>query len=267
MARLPSIIDLVSWIKGLERRISKLETAPRLGNASISEGGLRVLGDGGIYVENGGLYVDGFGRILVGEGGSILTADGQGRALFYAGGFAETIPGTPQGYGIAFYRLDGSVALLLADDSDDEQVQRVKVYDRNGKTIFAEDRQGDGLEWPVIPIVFAPMDYREWPGTTSTTFEALLQATPYRQHRRAFVRVRHTTDVSDTTGEARVTVNGTQVGSTISVGFGIGTTLVGPFDVPGVHGDSPEIKVEGRVTAGTGKVRATVTRAAAAGWF
>lgn len=267
MARLPSIIDLVSWIKGLERRISKLETAPRLGNASISEGGLRILGDGGIYVENGGLYVDGFGRILVGEGGSILTADGQGRALFYAGGFAETIPGTPQGYGIAFYRLDGTTALLLSDDADDEQVQRLKIRDRKGNMIFAEDTQGDGLQWPIFPILFSPMDYREWPATDSSTFTEVMQGHLYRQQRRAFVTVRHTTDVSDTTGEFRVMVNGTQVGATTSVGFSIVSTLIGPFDLPGVHGDGIEIKVEARRTAGTGKVRATVTRGAASGTF
>lgn len=266
MARLPSLTDLVSWLKGLDRRVSKLETAPRLGNAAISDGNLTVRG-GHVIVEDGGIDVHGKGRIDIVNGGSFLTADGQSRALFYAGGLAETVPGTPQGYGVYLRRLDGSFALHFSDDADDEQPQRIKVYDRNKYMIFAEDPQGDGLEWPVIPIPFERSDYQGWPGTTSGTFTELLQGGMYRQHRRALVMVKHTTDESTTTGEVRVTIGGAQVGATVSVEFAIGTSFIGPFDVPGSHGSSTTLRVEARRTAGPGNVKVTVARAEAAGWF
>lgn len=245
--------DFLDRFRALEQRVRQLENAAPLQNATISGGA--------------GLTIQDLGRFLIERGGSALINDGQGRVLLYAGGLSETVPGVPQGYGVFLARLDGSYAMRFSDDADDEQVQRWKFYDRNGKRILAEDPQGDGLEWPALPLVFANMDYTTWPGTPSTTFTALAQAVAYRQHRRAFVTVRHTTDESTTSGQLRLMVNGTQVGSTISVGFGIGENLVGAFDVPGVHGDSTTYTIEARTTAGPGKVRAAVVRASAAGFF
>jgi hypothetical protein len=165
------------------------------------------------------------------------------------------------------YRLDGSTALALIDDADDEQVQRLKLYDRGGVKILAEDPQGDGLEWPAIPIPFGGLDYTKWPGTTSATFAALLEGYSYRMHRRAYVGVRHTTDISGTTGEIRLLANGTQVGSTVSVGFSLGHSFIGPFTVPGAGGSGVTYSVEGRVTTGAGKVLADVDYAWGGGFF
>lgn len=84
MARLPSITDLVSWIKGIERRVSKLETAPRLGNTSIGADGLRFY-DGGsaTFEDGGGIKIGGGGGIEV-TGGDISILAGGGVEL--AGG-------------------------------------------------------------------------------------------------------------------------------------------------------------------------------------
>lgn len=255
--------------RALKREVAELRKAAPLRNASITGGkGLRVSGEGGITVEGGGdVNITDLGRLLVDEGGSVRVKDTQSRDLFYAGGLTETIPGTPQGHAVMLYRLDGTTALALIDDADDEQVQRLKLYDRNGAKILAEDPQGDGLEWPAVPIPFGALDYTKWAGTTSTTFTGLLSGFTYRMHRRAFVSVRHTTDVSGTTGEVRLLANGTPVGSTLAVGFSVSQALIGPFTVPGAGGEGVNYTLQGRVTAGTGQIRADIDYAWAGGFF
>ena len=255
--------DFLDRIRVLEQRVRQLENAAPLKNASISEGGLVVDG-GNITVKNGSIYIEGLGRIDVQNGGSLLLKDTQGRNVMYVGGFDSG------GFGLAVYRSTGGSALTIADEDADpntETPQRFRVQDRNAKKLLVEDSQGDGSEWPMAPILFGRTDYTTWASTDSASFVELVDGRAYRHARRAFVRVRHTTDAADTTGELRLMLGGTQVGSTLTVGFALASQLFGPFTLPGVVGDGLDFAVEARRTAGTGRVRVEVVEAWQSGMF
>lgn len=65
--------------------------------------------------------------------------------------------------------------------------------------------------------------------------------------------IRHTTDEAATTGQVRVVLDGSPVG-TDSVGFVI-TSFVADAAVPGTQGTAMWVEVQARRTAGTGTVR------------
>lgn len=235
------------WRRRIEERLSAVEKPSSLNNATMT-GLLRVLGN---------ITVEGLGRFLIENGGSVQIKDGQGRELLYAGGLAETVPGVPQGYGVYLRRLDGSLALVLADNADDEQVQLLRLADRGSSTLLSEDASGSGLGYPLLPLHSWRADYRTWSGTVNGAFENLCGAEIQRASPRVYVEVMHTSDVSGTTGEIRVLVNGTVIGSPSATSFVINTTGFGPTatGVP-TQGSRLSVVVQGRRTAGTGQVKA-----------
>lgn len=135
-------------------------------------------------------------------------------------------------------------------------------YDAAGTAILAEDAiSGHGLALPYLTMAAAPARYTDWPGSTLGTFEDIYLLNPYKQQPYAFVVIGHTADAAATTGEAQVTVNGMQVGSTISVTFSQTATTVGPFLLPGAIRDQVDIRVQARRTGGAGTIRLTVLAA------
>ncbi|MEU4595471.1 hypothetical protein, partial [Micromonospora aurantiaca (nom. illeg.)] len=135
------------------------------------------------------------------------------------------------------------------------------VWDRQGNIVMSTDEaSGQGIARPWLPVTWAGSDYAQWPGTTSAAFDSLVETLLPRQQPRLFARIRHTTDVSGTTGELRLMCNGTQLGATVNVAFLISTTEIGPLTLPaGGFGEVLSLTVDGRRTAGTGTVRAMVT--------
>lgn len=135
------------------------------------------------------------------------------------------------------------------------------VWDRQGHIVLSTDEvSGQGIARPWLPVTWAGSDYTQWPGTTESSFSPLVETAVPRQQPRLFVRLRHTTDASGTTGEVRLMCDGTQLGPTIAVGFSVGFTDIGPLPLPaGDFGEILGMSVAGRRTAGTGAVRAMVT--------
>lgn len=151
-------------------------------------------------------------------------------------------------------RTDGSVAFDVAAGW--------AWYDQGGTAILAEDAfGGQGLALPYLAMAAAPARYTDWPGSTSATFEDVYRISPYKQQSSAFVVVGHTADAAATTGEIQVTVNGTQVGSTVAVTFSQTATTVGPFLLPGAIRDQVDVRVQARRTGGAGSIRLTVLAA------
>jgi hypothetical protein len=151
-------------------------------------------------------------------------------------------------------RTDGSQAMALGSGWT--------WYDQAGTAVLAEDAvAGVGLALPYLAMASAPARYTDWPTSTSATFEDIHRFTVYKQQAYASISVGHTSDVAATTGEAIVTVNGTQVGSTISVTFSQAATTIGPFALPGAIRGQVEIRVQARRTGGAGGIRTAVLAA------
>jgi hypothetical protein len=135
-------------------------------------------------------------------------------------------------------------------------------YDQHGETVVAEDAvAGGGLALPYLPIMFAPARFGDWQTCTSGTFEDIHRATIKRLQAYAYLSIGHTSDVSGTTGEIQVTVNGVAVGSPTAVSFAVSAVTVGPFLLPGAYRSQVEIRVQARRTGGAGNIRCSVLAA------
>ncbi|MFG3709222.1 hypothetical protein ACGF7U_31450 [Micromonospora sp. NPDC047670] len=231
---------LVRRITDLERQVRELQAGRRLEKATIGSGGLTVAGTGGVTVK---------------DDGKVTVLDHTGRELIVLGrvGLSDgsTVPG------MVVYRTEeegGYVAMSLYHGI-------MAIWDREGNIIFSSDEvSGQGLARPWLPVTWAGSDWTQWPGTTSTTFAMVLETAVPRQQPRLFVRLRHTMDTSGASGELRLMCNGVQLGPTVAVGFAVGYTDIGPVALPAAaFGEIMGLSVDGRRTAGTGAVRATVT--------
>jgi hypothetical protein len=151
-------------------------------------------------------------------------------------------------------RTDGSLAMGISPGWT--------WYDQGGTAVLGEDPvAGVGLALPYLAMASAPARYTDWPSSTSATFEDIHRMTVYKQQAYAYVSVGYTSDLAGTTGEAQVTVNGTAVGSVISVSFSQAAATIGPFALPGAIRGQVEIRVQARSTGGTGGIRTAVLAA------
>jgi hypothetical protein len=155
------------------------------------------------------------------------------------------------------YRTDGSLAFSVATPS--AVPQTATIWDLNGAAVLADD-SGGGLARPYIPMVVAPARTPDWPLSVAAAFEDIHRMTPLKINPQATLTIGHIADAS-TAGEVRVTVNGSPVGSTITVGTSQTVTAVGPFALPGAQEAAVEIRVQARRTSGVGNVRCAVLAA------
>jgi hypothetical protein len=150
-------------------------------------------------------------------------------------------------------RTDGTVAMLITT--------LWSLLDRAGNVVISEDTSGVGLGRPYLPIPFALARYTDWPASTSASFEDIHRASIKKINPFAYLVIGHTTDVSGTTGDLQVTVNGAILGSTIAVTFTQAAVTIAPFQLPGLFRDQVELRVRVRRTAGSGAVRCVVLAA------
>lgn len=222
---------LYARLNALEAEVRELRAGRRAEATSIGAGGLRVKDGGEIVMEDTtGKVIIQLGRVLFGDGSS-----------------------EP---GMAAFRTDadgGAVAMSLFGGI-------WAAWDRQGNIVLSTDEaSGQGIARPWLPVTWAGSDYAQWPGTTSGSFAQICETQVPRQQPKLFVRIRHTTDVSGTTGELRLMCNGVQLGSTVSVAFSIAYAEIGPVELPaGDFSDILSLSVDARRTAGTGAVRAMV---------
>ncbi|MGW3179934.1 hypothetical protein ACWDD9_11785 [Kitasatospora sp. NPDC001119] len=205
------------------------------------------------------------GSVVVGEGGTFKVNSPAG-PQFYVGGISPLNPdGSPQ-RGLLAYRQNGTIAIEIANQTANAaDPQCVVVRDARGGTLFAEDVVSGGLAVPYLPVGFSRARYTDWPTSVAGSFEDVHRSTIVKQQPYMYVSIGHTSDDPATTGEVRVTVNGTAIGSPVSVGFVIQGTTVGPFPVPGAIRSQVEVRVQARRTAGTGNIRCEVLAASGIG--
>lgn len=241
----PSIDTLMRKVADLEREVQQMRAERRLSASSIEAGSLQING----------------GELLLWPGSKLIANYNSGAEAFRVGA-NELSDGTPV-HATVIRRPTGRLAFWTYGADTGISDGFWALYDLAENVIFSDDvESGQGIARPWLPINFAPSDYTVWPGTNQATFTSIWETAISRQQPKIVVTLLATTDVSGTTGEVRLTCNGTQLGSTISVAFLQAYHDIGPIALPaGNFGDEIDLKVEARVTAGTGLVRASVTKA------
>lgn len=222
-------------LRDLQRQIDEVRRARSLENASISNGGLTVKGGGGIRLK---------------------APDGTPIFVMHSNPDNPRPDGTPQPE-VIIRRDDGTAALAMHDPlpNQDGYNQALRWFDPTGNEIVADDMTSrTGLALPWMPAPLYPARYTDWPGTDSGTFETLWQGFIPKINPKLRLYFTHTSDVAGTTGEVRVTVNGTQIGSTAAVGFVIASAQLDETTSAAIH-DVLDVQIQARRTAGTGLIR------------
>lgn len=216
--------------------VAKLLRSGLLRSASIGEGGLTLRG--------------GFLQMLFGDVQVLLV-----------GPVTPRLPdGSPQ-LGLILRRADGSNVLDLYDadptDAGGALQQALNWRDRLANVVLADDtNSGQGLARPWLSGQFARTRYEDMSvQTTSGTFETLWETRISKQQPRLEVAYRATMDTSGTTGQTRVLVNGTQLGTTQSATFLLNTYFIGPEAVGGNHMQDLVIEIQGRRSSASGALR------------
>lgn len=134
----------------------------------------------------------------------------------------------------------------------------IGMVDSTGFLVAASDHNGDGtgMLWPYMPITMAGMTISQWPFNTTGTFTTVSQGGGWKMSQQILVMCQTICDGGATAGQARLLVNGHQVGSTAAVTTGIATAIFQGFVTADAPTDSEFIEVQTRVTTGSGNCRA-----------
>ncbi len=222
-ARPEGMDAIAAKLRDLQAQIDALRGAAPNRNSAISDGGdLTVLDPNGNQVVK-------VGHDSSGSRGFALTSEAGVDMLDF--GISTLTPGRPV--------LD--------------------LNDSTGALAFATDpaNDGTGIFWPFMQAPFAPMTIALWPFNTTGTFTNVAQASSYRFSQAFTAYARLVCDSGATAGQARLLVDGVQVGSTATVGTsvtdGIFSGLTG-----GLIRSPAFLQIQTRVTAGAGNCRAQV---------
>lgn len=247
-------------MRGFDRRLRRLEIRKTLGNSTISGVGkkLKLMLGASIEVDNGG-------GINVNDGGEITTVGGiivayaeDGVTPVVAFG-TSPFDGTLRG--LVAYRQDGSPMLSTETGPSVAAGGFFAVIDRNGRIVLSDDAvSGHGLAAPHLGGAFlSSNDVTTWAKTTSGAFTEIARGYYEVQNPRVQWVIEHGCD-GGTTGEIRVKINGSQVGSTqtspdgvISQWFDTGEDIP---SLASVIGGVLPVTLEARTTSGGGNVYA-----------
>lgn len=223
--------------------VKKFARSGFLNNASITSGGLSIRGGGDLTISDGG-------RLRVNHPADV----GGGNGL-YVGDIYSEATSEYMGTGLLIEQPDGTDIVQARTDVESGG-SRVELWDSGGRVAVATDSVSrQGLARPLVPGAFYPMRYTDWLASTSAAFEGLWKGELVKQQPRLSVALQVTTDASGTAGEARVMVDGVQLGAVQAVGFATSIRLVGPAAVAGDHMQKVIVEIQARRTAGTGAVR------------
>jgi hypothetical protein len=206
--------------------------------------------------------------ILVDSGRGVQVVDDDGHVVSITGALPvdfNRADGSRQP-GQAVYREDGSLALALADLDPTvlPYKQALQWLDRAGNVVVADDTNGGkGLANPWVGggVFLADTNLARWPQTTSATFVDIATGWYRVQNPRLSWDINTVCDVG-TTGQAKLLVNGVQVGTTQNVTgtftdwFGDQVALPAGVNI----GDIVSIGLQAKRTAGTGAVYAIAQR-------
>lgn len=223
--------DIQQVLEALARRITNLEQSnPLQGGVVISGGGLTAV-DPTTENKTAFLGLGGFN-------------DGSSRKQM------ET----------AFYRADGTIAFVIADLGSvpgHTFQQALQLVDHNGNIWAADDIvSGQGIAKPYIPIGFFTDNTVPTSTTTSTSFATLQTLVGSKQHPRVQGQILVYAD-SGTTGVIQLVDQASNVLFTHNLTSGeFDYVSFGPVALAGTHEQAISLNIQGKVSAGAGKVGA-----------
>jgi hypothetical protein len=223
--------DVTTRLNRMQAELEDLRRRVGLSSAEISSGGVTLTNDA--YFQ-------------------VISADGDRLVRF--GQLSEFPDGTPQ-QGIDLRYQDGRAAITIWDPGatgpDDDQF--IGLWNGNQIVLSTDAASGFGLArpWLQIPLSLAPT--AQWPSTTSATYAGLLESWSPQHHPWLEARVAISGNPG-TAGDARVTVNGVQVGTPFVFD---GTNPITGFvsariDQP--YGTLSQVLLEARRTSGANSI-------------
>ena len=222
--------NLLDRIIRVEKRVEEIWKKVGLASAVIRRGGLTLL-----------------------EDAYLRMVDDNNHEIVYIGPDNE-------GKQIIRIRREGGAEVLYTYTAQGGR-QFWALTDNAQQIVFSDDAvSGQGIARPWIPIPVQTTRFDDLPSTPNTNWDQL-QSTAWRPKQHPFWKasVSHCVDNPDTTGEARLMLDGVQVGNAITVAWLNAWTDVGPFPVPGTHMSLHQLELHCRRTAGTGRVGANMT--------
>lgn len=255
MAGIPTPLDasaLTRRITALENKVKTLEGARTLTAATISNGGLTIRDGGGLTIRDGGAF-----KITFRE------QDGA-RTAVLAGDVFTAESKDYLGTGLLVQRADGS-DLLTAYSNPATGEQSLVIRDPQQSTVLWAGGAPRGLNAPTFSPHMSSVDYTTWGGVDGASWESVMEGGSRLYSARIRAQARATADTSGATGNVRLVVsyNGQdyQIGSTIDVRYAI-TSPLWEGDLPAAIpiGGYFVIKMQAQRTAGSGKIRGTVTQ-------
>lgn len=224
MPRVVKQPDITQTILDLQKRITKLENAPRLTASNIQTNG------------NSRLSVSNVG----------------GHIIFQAGDLAGSVPGSVVS-GMAVYRPNGIAALTAASGGS----VQYGFNDNTGSAILqTNESSGYGLEDPSIPICFYANNPAAFPSTASGTPSLLWLTSLNASH--SLVDVTFQAAVSGgATGQVTLQINGITVGTkTVTGASFIGQTF-SAVAITGATNTKTQFNINlfGAITAGAGTLQ------------
>lgn len=230
---------LAQELADLRREVAALRSSTPARNTTIS-------GGAGLTVKDGGRFT------VVDPGGTVIAEFGALPQL------PPRAPGQPQ-VGWILRRDNGEWAGYCYTNVEGG-VQSWNWTDRSRNVVLADDAfSGVGLARPYIPIPVVPNSLNNGQTTSSTSYTDLWRSNFIRQHPNLRVTLTYDTSDAPTTGDVRVTIDGTPVGvvKNATNGPAESTQII---DITGIgsHVTAHDLTVQARRTAGTGTVRVLV---------
>jgi len=254
--------------RDLEARFRKIERLVSAVQAAVARRPKFEVSAGDLTISGGDLVVD---------GGDFLLLDTDGSTVFRLG---------PQFFGdrgVTINREDGTQALAMAQPFDGYDGQIITLQDRHGNVILQESPFGEGHDAPFLPLPFQPVTPATAAASTgphglevsnaSGTFTDVFRWRGARHN--PWLRFLFRVKCSDATTAAEVRVVDKATGTALSPFLGspwTGTRAAGSttyvsvdpgagLGAPGNPGDTVELAVQVRRSAGAGTVVVAVDTA------
>jgi hypothetical protein len=250
--------DVSRRLRDLERQVQQMSTARRLEAASIGQGGLTVkggqivildaAGKEAFWASTAGLNLAGIlevtGHIFAEGGGQIRYHDADGNLIVYIGNLNVGGVSGIAGHGLHVGRADGTNVV-------DASELGFAVYDGDdNRVVWVTD---EGLHSPALPIPFGAIAL----DVTGTDWTTVAECYAWRTFEKASVDVRWTrTDTPSGQVRLREVFTDTVVATSGTLSTATYTNLQG--NLPRENGDSLFLRVEARITSGTGTVHPVV---------
>lgn len=238
MAVTPNESSLLRIIQDLQRQVDELSRRVFY-SVTISEGGLKVRGRGGITVEDS-------------DGDTTLNIGLWGPPFDRPDGSPQPVTSLNDDRGNARFQI------IDYNPHDGAYRQQIAMYDYSSNLIFADDvDSGQGLARPYIPVPFSRVN-GGWFEGSSGTFARVWEANVPKQQPKLHVRMLTGVTSAGTVGEYRVVIGGNPVTTWQQTFDGVVVDDL-DVDIPGQHMDIVQIGIEYRRVSGTGNVRCHVT--------